>query len=216
MDKDFINFTPTEGGGGSELLNIDSSPNITTIGRSTEVSVENNSGEYIININQSGLPILPTIGLTCNDRVSGNFNFNFFSYGFSVKSSLNENGADRNVSYMSIKTTAELPEVSEAADTLWYTRGCFLISNELIQQFSSKVSPPNIFMEVVTYKSGREYYDITEGDPEQPGISNYVMYHTRSKSGISKNYGYIKYVRFYLGDPELQGEYVCLVEYDFT
>ena len=148
--------------------------------------------------------------------VNGSFNFNFFSVGFSIKSEINDNGAERGFSYMSIRTTAQLPEVSQAADTLWYTRGCFLISEKLIQQFTGLVSSPNIFMEVVTFENGRRYYDITEGDPEQPEINNYLMYHTRSKSGISKNYGYIEYVRFYLGSPEIQGEYVCLVEYDFT
>ena len=36
------------------------------------------------------------------------------------------------------------------------------------------------------------------------------------KNKFSPEYHVLQYVRFYLGDPQNQGEYVCVAEFDFT
>jgi hypothetical protein len=36
------------------------------------------------------------------------------------------------------------------------------------------------------------------------------------KNKFSPEYHVLQYVRFYLGNPEYQGEYVCVAEFDFT
>lgn len=161
-------------------------------------------------------PMLPTLGLSTSDIVNGSFDFALYSYNFSTSTDVNDdNSAYRDFEYMVIKTTEKLPQVSDIADTLWYIRGCFLISNKFKQNFTD-VSDKDIYMEVVDLQRGKLYYDITEGDPESTSISDYTMYHFRSKKGYTDFYGKLQHVRFYLGNPNIQGDYVCLIDYDFT
>lgn len=62
------------------------------------------------------------------------------------------------------------------------------------------------------------YYDIVQSDPESVGISGFRLHYLRmaDKNKFSPSYHVLQYVRFYLGDPQLQGEYVCVAEFDFT
>lgn len=62
------------------------------------------------------------------------------------------------------------------------------------------------------------YYDIVQSDPESVGISGFTAHYLRmaDKNKFSPSYHVLQYVRFYLGDPQFQGEYVCVAEFDFT
>ena len=62
------------------------------------------------------------------------------------------------------------------------------------------------------------YYDIVQSDPENVGISGFTAHYLRmaDKNKFSPEYHVLQYVRFYLGDPQFQGEYVCVAEFDFT
>lgn len=62
------------------------------------------------------------------------------------------------------------------------------------------------------------YYDIVQGDPENVGISGFTAHYLRMSNAkkFSPAYHVLQYVRFYLGDPQYQGEYVCVAEFDFT
>lgn len=64
----------------------------------------------------------------------------------------------------------------------------------------------------------KTYYDIVQSDPENVGISGFTAHYLRmaDKNKFSPEYHVLQYVRFYLGDPQDQGEYVCVVEFDFT
>lgn len=78
--------------------------------------------------------------------------------------------------------------------------------------------------------SGKEYqysraylddgteYSISATDPENVGISGFTAHYLRMSDAkkFSPEYHVLQYVRFYLGDPRLQGEYVCVAEFDFT
>lgn len=62
------------------------------------------------------------------------------------------------------------------------------------------------------------YYDIVQSDPESVGISGFTAHYLRmaDKNKFSPEYHVLQYVRFYLGNPQFQGEYVCVSEFDFT
>lgn len=62
------------------------------------------------------------------------------------------------------------------------------------------------------------YYDIVQSDPENVGISGFTAHYLRmaDKNKFSPEYHVLQYVRFYLGSPQDQGEYVCVAEFDFT
>lgn len=62
------------------------------------------------------------------------------------------------------------------------------------------------------------YYDIVQSDPENVEISGFTAHYLRmaDKNKFSPEYHVLQYVRFYLGDPQNQGEYVCVAEFDFT
>lgn len=62
------------------------------------------------------------------------------------------------------------------------------------------------------------HYDIVQSDPENVGISGFTAHYLRmaDKNKFSPAYHVLQYVRFYLGDPQNQGEYVCVAEFDFT
>lgn len=67
---------------------------------------------------------MPVVGLTSLvDKWNGNVTFSFNAVGFSVKSEINDNGYERDVSYLSVKMNAQIPSVSEFSDTYWVTRG---------------------------------------------------------------------------------------------
>lgn len=62
------------------------------------------------------------------------------------------------------------------------------------------------------------YYDIVQSDPESVGISGFTAHYLRMSNAkkFSPAYHVLQYIRFYLGDPERQGEFVCVAEFDFT
>lgn len=62
------------------------------------------------------------------------------------------------------------------------------------------------------------YYDIVQSDPESVGISGFTAHYLRMSDAkkFSPAYHVLQYIRFYLGDPERQGEFVCVAEFDFT
>lgn len=64
----------------------------------------------------------------------------------------------------------------------------------------------------------KSYYDIVQSDPENPGIPGFTAHYLRmsaSKQFTPASHS-LQYVRFYLGNPQYQGEYVCIAEFDFT
>lgn len=62
------------------------------------------------------------------------------------------------------------------------------------------------------------HYDIVQSDPENVGISGFTAHYLRmaEKNKFSPECNILQYVRFYLGNPQFQGEYVCIAEFDFT
>lgn len=62
------------------------------------------------------------------------------------------------------------------------------------------------------------YYDIVQSDPESVGISGFTAHYLRMSDAkkFSPEYHVLQYIRFYLGDPERQSEFVCVAEFDFT
>lgn len=57
-----------------------------------------------------------------------------------------------------------------------------------------------------------------QSDAEDPGIPNFTAHYLRMSNAkkFSPEYHVLQYVRFYLGDPQYQGEFVCVAEFDFT
>lgn len=53
---------------------------------------------------------------------------------------------------------------------------------------------------------------------ESVGISGFTAHYLRMSDAkkFSPEYHVLQYIRFYLGDPERQGEFVCVAEFDFT
>lgn len=64
----------------------------------------------------------------------------------------------------------------------------------------------------------KTYYDIVQSDPEGVEIPNFTAHYLRMSDAekFSLEYHVLQYIRFYLGDPERQGEFVCVAEFDFT
>lgn len=64
----------------------------------------------------------------------------------------------------------------------------------------------------------KQYFDIVQSDAEDPGIPNFTAHYLRMSNAkkFSPEYHVLQYVRFYLGDPQYQGEFVCVAEFDFT
>lgn len=62
------------------------------------------------------------------------------------------------------------------------------------------------------------YYSIVQSNPENVGISGFTAHYLRmaDKNKFSPEYHVLQYVRFYLGNPQFKGEYVCVAEFDFT
>lgn len=165
---------------------------------------------------------MPVVGLTSiADKWNGNVTFSFNATGFSVKSEINNNGYERGVSYLSVKMNAQIPSVSEMSDTYWVTRGALLLSDS-IENIWEEPFNNGVYMETI-YKDRpgagtKTYYDVVQSDAENPGIEGFTAHYLRmaDKNKFSPEYHILQYVRFYLGDPQYQGEYVCVAEFDFT
>lgn len=165
---------------------------------------------------------MPVVGLTSlPDGWDGSVTLSFNATGFSTTSAQNDNGYERGVSYLSVKMNAQLPSVSAASDTYWVTRGALLLSDAFENVWEEPFNS-GVYMETI-YKdrSGSNpkiYYDITQSDAENSGIPGFTVHYMRmaDKNKFSPEYHTLQYVRFYLGDPEFQGKYVCVAEFDFT
>lgn len=165
---------------------------------------------------------MPVVGLTSlADNWNGTVTLSFNAVGFSTASAQNDNGYKLGVSYLSVKMNARLPSVSEISDTYWVTRGALLLADSFEDVWPEPWNN-GVFMETI-YKDRpgtgtKTYYDIVQSDPENVGISGFTAHYLRmaDKNKFSPAYHVLQYIRFYLGDPELQGEFVCVAEFDFT
>lgn len=165
---------------------------------------------------------MPVVGLTSLvDNWNGSVTLSFNAVGFSTDISQNENGYERGVKYLSVKMNAQLPSVSESSDTYWVTRGALLLADSFENVWPEPWNN-GVFMETV-YKDRpklgtKQYFDIVQSDAEDPGIPNFTAHYLRMSNAkkFSLTYHVLQYVRFYLGDPQYQGEFVCVAEFDFT
>lgn len=165
---------------------------------------------------------MPVVGLTSLAyNWNGSVTLSFNAVGFSTSSNQNSGGYDESVSYLSVKMNAQLPSVSENSDTYWVTRGALLLADSFEDVWPEPWNN-GVFMETI-YKDKpgagtKTYYDIVQGDPENVGISGFTAHYLRMSNAkkFSPAYHVLQYVRFYLGDPQYQGEFVCVAEFDFT
>ena len=165
---------------------------------------------------------MPVVGLTSlADNWNGTVTLSFNATGFSTASAQNDNGYEHGVSYLSVKMNAQLPSVSEASDTYWVTRGALLLADSFEDVWPEPWNN-GVFMETI-YRdrpgAGTKInYDIVQSDPESVGISGFTAHYLRMSDAkkFSPAYHVLQYIRFYLGDPERQGEFVCVAEFDFT
>lgn len=165
---------------------------------------------------------MPVVGLTSLvDKWNGNVTLSFNATGFSTTSVQNNNGYETGVSYLSVKMNAQLPSVSEFSNTYWVTRGALLLADSFEDVWPEPWNN-GVFMETI-YKDRpgagtKIYYDIVQSDPESVGILGFTAHYLRMSNAkkFSPEYHALQYVRFYLGHPELQGEFVCVAEFDFT
>lgn len=171
---------------------------------------------------------MPVVGLTSlADDWNGRVTLSFNAVGFSTASVQNDDGYERGVRYLSVKMNAQLPSVSEASDTYWVTRGALLLADSFEDVWPEPWNN-GVFMETIykdrpgagtkIYAGPAIYYDIVQGDPKNVGISGFTAHYLRmsNEKKFSPAYHVLQYVRFYLGDPNHQGEYVCVAEFDFT
>lgn len=223
MKKDFITVSPDTGGGGTTQVNVVADPNSTLQSRSTTLNFSAGGGvSRAITVNQDGIPLMPVVGLTSLvDNWNGSVTLSFNAVGFSTDISQNENGYERGVKYLSVKMNAQLPSVSESSDTYWVTRGALLLADSFENVWPEPWNN-GVFMETV-YKDRpelgtKQYFDIVQSDAEDPGIPNFTAHYLRMSNAkkFSPEYHVLQYVRFYLGDPQYQGEFVCVAEFDFT
>lgn len=222
MKKDFITVSPDTGGRGTTQVNVVADPNSTLQSRSTTLNFSAGGVSRAITVNQDGIPLMPVVGLTSLvDNWNGSVTLSFNAVGFSTDISQNENGYKRGVKYLSVKMNAQLPSVSESSDTYWVTRGALLLADSFENVWPEPWNN-GVFMETV-YKdrpeSGtKQYFDIVQSDAEDPGIPNFTAHYLRMSNAkkFSPEYHVLQYVRFYLGNPQYQGEFVCVAEFDFT
>ena len=220
MKKDFITVSPDTGG--TTQVNVVADPNSTFQSRSTTLNFSAGGVSRAITVNQDGIPLMPVVGLTSlADKWNGNVTLSFNATGFSTASAQNDNGYERGVSYLSVKMNAQLPSVSEVSDTYWVTRGALLLADSFEDVWPEPWNN-GVFMETI-YKDRpgagtKIYYDIVQSDPESVGISGFTAHYLRMSDAkeFSPAYHVLQYIRFYLGDPERQGEFVCVAEFDFT
>lgn len=208
--------------GGTTQVSVVADPNSTFQSRSTTLNFSAGGGvSRAITVNQDGIPLMPVVGLTSlNDKWNGNVTLSFNAEGFSTASAQNNNGYERGVSYLSVKMNVQLPSVSEFSDTYWVIRGALLLADSFKDVWPEPWNN-GVFMETI-YK-GRPgetkiYCDIVKSDPEDVGISGFTAHYLRmaDKNKFSPEFHVLQYVRFYLGNPQNQGEYVCVAEFDFT
>lgn len=165
---------------------------------------------------------MPVVGLTSlADNWNGSVTLSFNAVGFSTTSLQNDNGYEPGITYLSVKMNAQLPSVSESSDTYWVTRGALLLADSFENVWPEPWNN-GVFMETV-YKDRhgvgtKQYFDIVQSDAEDPGIPNFTAHYLRMSNAkkFSPGYHVLQYVRFYLGDPQYQGEFVCVAEFDFT
>lgn len=221
MKKDFITVSPNNGG--TTQVSVVADPNSTFQSRSTTLNFSAGGGvSRAITVNQDGIPLMPVVGLTSLvDKWNGNVTLSFNATGFSTTSVQNNNGYEKGVSYLSVKMNAQLPSVSEFLDTYWVTRGALLLADSFEDVWPEPWNN-GVFMETI-YKNKpgagtQVYYDIVQSDPESVGISGFTAHYLRMSDAkkFSPEYHVLQYIRFYLGDPERQGEFVCVAEFDFT
>lgn len=210
-------------GGGTTQVSVVADPNSTFQSRSTTLNFSAGGGvSRAITVNQDGIPLMPVVGLTSlADNWNGTVTLSFNAAGFSTASAQNDNGYELGVSYLSVKMNAQLPSVSETSDTYWVTRGALLLADSFEDVWPEPWNN-GVFMETI-YKDRpgagtKIYYDIVQSDPENVGISGFTAHYLRmaDKNKFSPEYHVLQYIRFYLGDPERQGEFVCVAEFDFT
>lgn len=222
MKKDFITVSPDNGGRGTTQVSVVADPNSTFQSRSTTLNFSAGGGvSRAITVNQDGIPLMPVVGLTSlADNWNGTVTLSFNAIGFSTALAQNNDGYER-VSYLSVKMNAQLPHVSETSDTYWVTRGALLLADSFEDVWPEPWNN-GVFMETV-YKDRpgggtKIYYDIVKSDPERVGISGFTAHYLRMSDAkkFSPAYHVLQYIRFYLGDPERQGEFVCVAEFDFT
>lgn len=218
MKKDFITVSPDNGGRGTTQVNVVADPNSTLRSRSTTLNFSAGGVSRAITVNQDGIPFMPVVGLTSlSDVWNGPVTLSFNAVGFSTASSENDNGYERGVSYLSVKMNAQLPSVSAAGDTYWVTRGALLLSdafeNVWEEPFNSGVYMQTIYKD----RGGSTHYDVVKSDAK-PGITGFIAHYFRmaDKNKFSPEYHNLQYIRFFLGDPDIQGEFVCIAEFDFT
>ena len=220
MKKDFITVSP-DNGGGTTQVSVVADPNSTFQSRSTTLNFSAGGVSRAITVNQNGIPLMPVVGLTSlKDKWNGTVTLSFNATGFSTTSVRNDNGYERGVSYLSVKMNVQLPSVSEFSDTYWVTRGALLLADSFKDVWPEPWNN-GVFMETIYTGrpgEGKIYYDIVKSDPENVGISGFTAHYLRmaDKNKFSSEYHVLQYVRFYLGDPQNQGEYVCVAEFDFT
>ena len=222
MKKDFLTITP-DSGGGTAQVSVSADPNPTFSARSTTLNFSAGGGvSRLVTVDQNGIPLMPVVGLTSlTDNWNGTVTLSFNATGFSVKSEINNNGYERGVSYLSVKMHAKIPSVSEMSDTYWVTRGALLLSNS-IENIWKEPFNNGVFMETwykdIPAAGTRSYYDIVQSDPENPGIPGFTAHYLSMsiKNQFTPALHALQYIRLYLGDPQYQGEYVCVAEFDFT
>ena len=204
-------------------MNVVADPNSTLQSRSTTLNFSAGGVSRAITVNQDGIPLMPVVGLTSlADNWNGSVTLSFNATGFSTASVQNDdNGYELGVSYLSVKMNAQLPSVSEFSDTYWVTRGALLLADSFEDVWPEPWNN-GVFMETI-YKDRpgagtKIYYDIVQSDPESVGISGFTAHYLRMSDAkkFSPAYHVLQYIRFYLGDPERQGEFVCVAEFDFT
>lgn len=221
MKKDFITVSP-DNGGGTTQVSVVADPNSTFQSRSTTLNFSAGGVSRAITVNQDGIPLMPVVGLTSlADKWNGTVTLSFNAAGFSTASAQNDNGYELGVSYLSVKMNAQLPSVSETLDTYWVTRGALLLADSFEDVWPEPWNN-GVFMKTI-YKdrpgAGTQiYYDIVQSDPENVGISGFTAHYLRmaDKNKFSTEYHVLQYIRFYLGNPERQGKFVCVAEFDFT
>lgn len=164
---------------------------------------------------------MPVVGLTSlEDRWEGSVTLSFNATGFSTTSAQNDLGYERGVSYLSVKMSAQLPSVSETSDTFWVTRGALLLADSFKDVWPEPWND-GVFMETIYTGrpgEGKIYHDIVQSDTEDVRIPGFTAHYLRmaDKNKFSPEYHVLQYVRFYLGNPQNQGKYVCVAEFDFT
>lgn len=220
MKKDFITVSPDTGG--TTQVNVVADPNSTLQSRSTTLNFSAGGVSRAITVNQDGIPLMPVVGLTSLvDNWNGSVTLSFNAVGFSTTSYMNDDGYEPGITYLSVKMNAQLPSVSESSDTYWVTRGALLLADSFENVWPEPWND-GVFMETVYRdKPGagtKRYFDIVQSDAQDPGIPNFTAHYLRMTNAkkFSSEYHILQYIRFYLGDPQYQGQFVCVAEFDFT